>query len=162
MTAKASERHAWKVLLVLIAIFALFGIGDIIAGTAADPAITEGVTGMTPEELEAASPEGFRLADALTRANGAAIFIISLLAAAIVWGPFRRGDKWAWYTLLLLPVWMVLIFALTFLATDPATGVIPPPVLSAPIFLLLFIGALFWPFRQFFPKDVAPQPEAVA
>ena len=146
------ERLGWIILLVVSVIFALFGLGDIILATGADPAIVQGITGLTPEELGAISPEALHLANYQTRASGAIILIVGLLAATIAWTGFRRGERWAWYALLTLPLLNVLIFVLMYTHVDFSAGVLPPPLLSAPVFLTISAVGLLLPLRQFFPK----------
>lgn len=152
MADKAYERYAWIILFVVAVIFALFGLGDIILATAADPAIVEGITGLTPEELGAISPEALHLANFQTRASGGIFLIAGLLAAAIAWTGFRRGERWAWYALLTLPLLNVLIFVVVYTHVDFSAGVLPPPLLSAPVFLAITVVGLLLPIRRFFPK----------
>jgi hypothetical protein len=40
------ERHGWKVMIAVGVIFGLFGIGDVLQGMNADPAIAESITGV--------------------------------------------------------------------------------------------------------------------
>ncbi len=58
-------------------------LGDIILGTAADPAIVDAITGMTPEEIGAADPRILVLVEQQVRAGGAAFMVYDILAAAI-------------------------------------------------------------------------------
>ncbi|MEE9181034.1 MAG: hypothetical protein V3U33_00485 [candidate division NC10 bacterium] len=153
MAERVYERLGWIILLVVSVIFALFGLGDILLATAADPAIVQGITGMTPEELGAVSPEALILANYQTRAGGAAFLIIGLLAATIAWTGFRRGERWAWYALLTLPLLNVLIFVVVYASVDFSAGVLPPPLLSAPVFLVITVVGLLLPIRRFFPKQ---------
>ncbi len=48
MAERVYERLGWLILFVVSVIFALFGLGDILLATAADPAIVQGLRGMTP------------------------------------------------------------------------------------------------------------------
>ena len=153
MAPRTYESAGWIILLIVSVIFALFGLGDIILATAADPAIVQGITGLTPEELGAISPEALKLANYQTRASGAIILIFGLLAAAVAWTGFRRGERWAWYALLTLPLLNVLIFVVMYVSVDFSAGVLPPPLLSAPVFLAITAVGLLLPIRRFFPKE---------
>lgn len=146
------ESAGWIILLVVSVIFALFGLGDIISATAADPAIVQAITGMTPEEIGAAEPRLLVLVDQQVRAGGAAFLVIGILAGAIAWTSFRRAERWAWYALWTLPLLNVLIFLVMYTHTDFSTGVLPPPLLSAPVFLSILVVGLLLPIRRFFPK----------
>ncbi|MDX1534182.1 MAG: hypothetical protein R3291_01000, partial [Thermoplasmata archaeon] len=128
MAERTYQKLGWIILLIVSVIFALFGLGDIIGATSVDPAIVEGITGLTPEELGAISPEALHLANYMTRALGGALLIVGLLAAAVAWTAFRRGERWAWYALLTLPLLNVLIFVLMYTHVDFSTGVLPPPL----------------------------------
>lgn len=152
MARKSYESAGWIILLIVSIIFALFGLGDIIQATAADPAIVQAITGMTPAEIGAADPRLLVLVDQQVRAGGAAIMVAGILAAAIAWTSFRGGERWAWYALWTLPLLNVLILLVMYTHTDFSTGVLPPPLLSAPIFLAITIVALLLPLRRFFPK----------
>ncbi len=132
MAERAYERFAWIILFLVAVIFALFGLGDIILGTAADPAIVEGIAGMTPEEVGAADPRLLLLVDQQVRAGGAAFMVYGILAAAIAWTSYRGGERWAWYVLWTLPLLNVLIFLNMYTSTDFSAGVLPPPLQSAP------------------------------
>lgn len=151
MTERAWEKHAWILLFAVAVVFALFGIGDVVLGTAADPAIVVGITGMTPEEIGEIDPALLTLLNQAVRAGGAAILVAGLLAAAVAATAFRRRERWAWYALWTLPLWMVIIFVIMLVSRDPATGVLPPPLLSAPVFLAIAVAGLLLPVRRFFP-----------
>ncbi len=157
MTEKAYEKYAWIILFAVAVIFALFGIGDLVQGSAADTAIVEGITGMTPDEIEAADPRIRVLIDQQARAGGGAFLVLGLLAAGIAWTSFRRGERWSWYALWTLPLLNVLIFVGMYVSVDFATGVLPPPLLSAPIFLGITVMGLLLPIRRFFGSKTAAE-----
>lgn len=153
MADRAYEKYAWIILFAVAIIFALFGLGDVISGTAADPAIVVAITGRTPEEIGAADPRLLVLVDQQVRAGGGAILVYGALVAAIAWTSFRQGERWAWYALWTVPLLNVLIFLIMYTHTDFSTGVLPPPLVSAPVFLSITVVALLLPIRRFFPKD---------
>ena len=86
------QRTAWKFLLVPTVIIVLFGIGDVVRGTDADPAIVEGLTGLTVDEITAASPEAADVIDALTRAQGMVLVWFGIALTAIVWFASAPGS----------------------------------------------------------------------
>ena len=155
MAERAYERYGWVILFAVAVILALFGIGDLIQGSAADTAIVEGITGMTPDEIGAADPRIRVLIDQQARAVGGAFVVLGLLAAGIAWTSFRRGERWAWYALWTLPLLSALIFVVMFVSVDFTTGVLPPPLLSAPIFLGITVLGLLLPIRRFFGSKTA-------
>lgn len=142
MAERAFERHAWIILFAVGITFALFGAGDIARGTA-DPAIVEGI----------ADPAILNLVDQQVRAGGAAFLVGGLLVAAIAATSYRRGERWAWYSLGTLPLLNVLIFLIVYVSLSPSTDVLPPPLLSTPVFLAIAVVGLLLPIRRFFPKE---------
>lgn len=149
---KAYEKHAWIILFALNVIGVLFGLGDIILGAASDPAITEGVAGMSLAELQASNPRVANLVNVQTKLTGSFFLGFSLLGIAISMTGYRRGERWAWYALWSLPLMYGLIPAI-FLSAGLVPGrSLPPPVLSGPIFLVIALLALLLPYRKFFPR----------
>jgi hypothetical protein len=154
-TMRWLERHAWWGLLLIALLFVSFGVTDIIVGPAADVGIPLGLTGMTLEELEADGPAGYRLFDFFTRANGSSLVLSGLFATAILLFGFRRSERWAWWTMWLLPVWAAgtLVFYLVA-GVDPAQPP-PPPMVSGPIIAAIAAAILLVSAPRFFRE--APQ-----
>ena len=61
----------------------------------------EGYTGLSWQELAAASPKAAGYMLVLFRMYGAYCFVLGLLGAAIACTAFRRGERWAWWALLI-------------------------------------------------------------
>ena len=146
------QHHGWTVFAFLSVVFMGFGIGDMILGMDADPAIGESITGIPWEELRALSPEIANLVDMQVRALGAAIFFLSILSLSITINAFRRGQRWAWYTLWIWPLWNAAIFLVFLLAERQPAFPPPPPMLSAPILFVIALAGLALTYRKFFPK----------
>lgn len=140
-------RHAWKVHFAMGFIFFLFGVGDITMGLAADPTIAESITGMSVADLEAQQPQATSLADFQSRGGGVWILSMSILLMAVAWQPFRRGERWAWWAMWgSFPLATVILLAMSTTVTLEGDS-IPPPFLSAPIFLVAAVVAqvMAWP-----------------
>ena len=147
------ERHSWKVLFLISIIVGLFGLGDIIQGMSADSAIANSITGVAWGELQESSPKIADLIDLQVRSGGGQLITLSILSIAICLAGFRRGERWAWYTLWAWPLFTVLAF-ITFLIVDRQPDFPPPPpLLSAPVFFVVSVLALLLPYRKFFPKQ---------
>jgi hypothetical protein len=157
------KRHGWKVMIAVSIIFGLFGIGDVLQGMNADPAIAESITGVEWEELQASSPRIANLIDLSVRSTGASIIFLSILSISITLTAFKEGKRWAWYALWIWPIWNLSIFILFFMADRHPDFPPPPPMLSAPIFFITTFLVLLLSYRQFFPSpDSNIQPFAVA
>lgn len=131
------RRHGWKYLLGLVIVIFLFGIGDMVAGLDADPAIAEGISGMSPEEIRAEHELLATLVDTQVRAGGLQLLMLGLLWGVIVVVPFRRGERWAWYLMWTFPAWSTAV-SLSFLFIDlQPDEPIPPPAISGWVFMVL-------------------------
>lgn len=99
----ALRRKAWWALLGLSVIHGLFGLGDVQSGIAFSGATAPALTGRTLAEIEAESASAFRIIDFLARSGGITLVAMALALSAIIWFPYRRGERWAWWTAWLLP-----------------------------------------------------------
>ena len=134
-------RSAWRWLLAPVVIVVLFGVGDVILGNAADPAIVEGLTGLTFEEIELVSPEAASVIDQQARSIGYLLIWLGVALGAILLFGFRRWHRWAWFTMWVLPVWALAVSITMFLADRPEGAPIPPPMVSGVVF---FAYGAFW------------------
>lgn len=144
------HRIAIGILLFVSAVIVLFGVGDVINGQDADPAIANAYIGIDWERVKAETPAHARLIDLHTRAGGGHLIMLGVLSAMIVLGSFRKGERWAWYALWLWPLWTVFVFLLNFLSARQPDYPPPPPMLSAPVFFVVLVLALGLSARRFF------------
>jgi len=103
------RRVAW--LVILIADVGLLAWGAMAAlvperllgpgSTPILPAGYEGFTGYSWQELATGAPKAAEYATLLFRMFGIYIVAFSLLAIAIAANGFRRGERWAWWALLI-------------------------------------------------------------
>lgn len=141
--------RSWLLLPILAILIALFGVSDVLIGITADPGITVAITGLTPDELRAASPEGYRLADFMVRTQGVTLAAFGLLLAIILLWPYRGGQCWAWKAAFILPVWAASM-PIMYLAFGLAPDIPPaPPMISGPIFAILSAAVLVVDRRRF-------------
>ena len=105
------------------------------------------VKGMSLSELEASCPEATELARFLFGAVGMLKTSWSFLVLAITLTGYRRGEKWAWYTLWLVPALLVGqgLFNSVFL------GDFKEILQWIPITTVSLLGLLL-PYRKFFPR----------
>ena len=105
------------------------------------------VTGMSLSELEASNPVAIELVRFVYGGLGNLKINWSLLVLAITLTGYRKGKKWAWYTLWLVPVVLVSggIFNAIFFSD------VNQSLESIPIVSISLVGLLI-PYRKFFPR----------
>ena len=141
--------RSWLLLPVLSMVIALFGASDVLIGITADPGITVAITGLTPDDLRAASPDGYRLADFMVRTQGVTLAMFGILLTVVLLRPYRAGQRWAWQTAFILPAWAASV-PIIYLAFGLAPDVPPaPPMISGPIFAVLSAAVLVVDRRRF-------------
>ena len=150
---KGVRHRAWWYLVAVSVLLVLFGVLDVASGAAADPAIAQGLTGLTLETLRAEDPAGYRLFDFFTRTQGILLVVSGTLLTVILLIPYRAGRRWAWWAAWVLPAWTAAV-AVAYLAVgvDP-TQPPPPPLVSAPILGGLAVLVLLLDRGRFGPGD---------
>jgi hypothetical protein len=122
------QRHGWWVLVLFAVLIVVSGAMDVVMGAAGDRVVAMGLTGRTHAELIAESPDAFRLYDFTRRTQAWALVTLGLLLLGILLGPYRRGDRWAWRAMWLLPAWSLSVPAM-YLVFGLVPGTPPPPPL---------------------------------
>lgn len=141
--------RAWLVLAFFALMLVVFGVGDLLVGVTADPAITVTLSGLQPAEVQAQDPIGYRLYDFVSRSGGVNLVLVGILLAVIVAIPYRGGQRWAWWAMWILPAWAALV-PVQYLAFGTAPGQPPaPPMISGPIVAVLGAIALLVDRRRF-------------
>ena len=103
------RRIAWTLILVVDGAYVLWGAGAAIApeglpgpgGMAILPAAYQGFTGGSWEALVNASPMTAGYVTLMYRMYGIYCALFGMLTSVIAITAFRRGEPWAWWTLLL-------------------------------------------------------------
>ncbi len=148
------DRHAWKILLGVSLLLGFFGVGDMVGGASdlqnGETVFMHSITGMSWNELQAANPRVANLIDVKFRMDGASLTTIALLSIIICLTGFRRGERWAWYALLALPLWMMLsVFFILMVNKQPGSGT-PVPVISGSILTMICFSMLGLSYHKFF------------
>jgi hypothetical protein len=150
------ERHAWKVLLFFGFFMSLIGLPDLLAGgsfyNSGDVRLVQAITGMTWEQLEATSPNAAAMIDFKVRMGGLQYLFLGLFSMAIALTGFRRGERWAWYTMWLFPSFFTLHSLVIFRAYEHPEAGTPEPVFSGLAILAITVLTLALSYRKFFPK----------
>jgi hypothetical protein len=136
------RQRLWWVLPGLAIVLVVFGVSDVLIGITSDPGITVAIIGVSPGELETLSPEGYRLADFLVRAQGVVLAAFGLLLAVVLLVPYRAAEPWSWYAAFILPTWAITAL-LMFLVFGLAPGSPPaPPMISGPVLAVISVLVL--------------------
>ena len=135
----------------------VFGVTDVLVGPAADRGIPLGLTGMTLEALQVEGPQSYRLFDFFTRVNGYSLFMVGAFGTAILLFAFRRNQRWAWWTMWVLPIWAVGVEVFYLVAGVESDQPPPPPMLSAPFLAVLAAAILLVSAPRFFRPGTAAE-----
>ena len=141
------EKFAWVVFLflgllwVVVGLVQVFGPGELL-GTDAQL-----ITGMSWSELKASSPVATDLVRFHYGGMGLLKISWSFLVLAITLTGYRRGEKWAWYTMWFVPALLVwnAIYNVYFL------GDVNQMLEWIPVTSVSLLGLLL-PYRKFFPR----------
>jgi hypothetical protein len=107
--ARRLRRHGWL-------IFFLLGAGALVTGPIIllgyqpEPPSAEGLTGLSLAQIDDRIPGVMGYVRSLSTQLGNFILAMGAMLAAIAAGPFRRGERWAWYTLWIVPVLVLIQF----------------------------------------------------
>ncbi len=104
------------------------------------------LTGLTWDELLARVPgigsflaEVQRVLDTYEMASGIFVMAISRFS-------YRKGERWAWYVL-----WLVPFALLSVIVNDLSAGQVSTGFIGIPFLILGLLGLLL-PYRKFFPR----------
>ena len=140
------QRMAWILILIVDVGFIVWGAGAAASpdhllgpgGKAILPAGYEGYSGASWSELAGAAPLTAGYVTLLFRMYGVFNVLFGLMGSAIAATAFRRGERWAWWALLLGNT-VALASAMTY---DRVVNAIGPFELSEYLGLALVWGAL--------------------
>lgn len=137
---------AWILVLIVDAGYIVWGAmaaawPDHLLGPSGTPILTAGYEGFTKSswtDLARSSPMTARYIDVVFRMYGVYNFVFGIVTSAIAVTAFRRGDRWAWWTLLAGNT-IALVSAMTY---DRTVNAIGPFELSEYLGLVLVYTAL--------------------
>jgi hypothetical protein len=136
------QRRAWWLLMTISILIAVIGLWPVNLGIKEDASVPLGISGMTAMEIEASSPQAYRLVDFQARSSGIDLIVIGTLLSVVALVGYRREQPWAWWVMWILPVWAGAVFVLT-LAVGVAPGEAPPtPMISGSIIAILTAAIL--------------------
>lgn len=144
---KAYEKHAWIIFFVL-GFLAAFASRSQLLGMSPNPPSPEVTTGLTMDQIATRIPGIVDYIGSIDRQLGNFMLATGVLVIAIAAVPYRRGEKWAWYTCWTIPILVVIQLANSFLST-PGGGLGWQLDFA---FIFVALVALLMPYRKFFAK----------
>jgi hypothetical protein len=141
------EKYAWLIYLALGLLWVVVGLMQAFSPDVLLDTDAQRVTGMSWNELKDLSPESSELVRYHYWEMGLLKLSWSLLVLAVTLTGYRRGEKWAWYILLLVPICLV-SYAIFYAGWF---GGVNESLESIPIITISLIG-LILPYRKFFPR----------
>ena len=144
---KGYVKYGWLFFLFLGLLWLWVGLTQVFDPEALLDNEAQHILGMSLGELEASSPETTELVYFLYGALGMLKISWSFLVLAITLTGFRKGEKWAWYTMWLVPAALVGQGIFNSFFHGDFNEMLP----WIPITTVALVG-LFLPYRKFFPK----------
>ena len=141
------EKYGWLIFLALGLLWVVVGLSQIFNPDVMIDTDVQHVTGMSLSELEASNPESIELVRFYMGIIGNLKTSWSFLVLAITLTGYRRGEKWAWYTLWLAPAILVSQGIIDSILLGDINEMLP----WIPITSISLLGLLI-PIRKFFPR----------
>ena len=144
---RLNEKYGWVVFLGLGLLWLVVGLTQLFNPEEYLDNEVQHITGMSLSELEASFPEATELVRFLFGTIGVLKTSWSLLVLSITLWPYRKGEKWAWYTMWLVPAVLVHQGLWYSVFLGDFNEMLP----YIPIVAVTLLGLLL-PYRKFFPK----------
>jgi hypothetical protein len=139
---KSKSEHVWWLFLVFGALM-VASTPIQFSGHAPDPPSAKAFTGLTSDEIAARIPGMSEYIASIAVQLGNFMLSTGLLLMAIAAIPFRKGERWAWYTMWTVP----LLLVIQLLNSRGGSG------WQFDLgFVIVTSAGLVWPYRRFFPK----------
>jgi hypothetical protein len=122
---KGYQKNGWVLLVIIGVISMIFGVASILASFQ--------------------SPSPYSLTQVTQRDEGVVIIGFGLFGTAISYKAFRRGERWAWYVALYVPVAFVCLTVNSY-----SSGGANWPLFV--VLLLVDLAGLLLSYGKFFPK----------
>lgn len=146
------QRYAWVLLAITGLPFLMFGISALLFGLSLSdtpvglPGGSDAVastTGLPWDQVVAENDTAMRLLRGVSRVAGLGFLALGVLVVTVVSIPFRRGQRWAWFAL-----WVVPAFMIGLLLHEREGDFVAMPA----VLLVLSLAGLLLPSRMFFSK----------
>ncbi len=144
---KSYEKYAWLILLAAGLLWLVVGFVAVFQPEGIFEADAQSVTKIPWSELKASSPAATNFVIFVYGQMGLLKISWSFFVLAITLTGYRRGEKWAWYTMWSVPALLIVdgLFSVVYI------GDIFQMLQFIPITTITLLGLLL-PYRIFFPK----------
>jgi hypothetical protein len=141
------EKYAWVILLALGLLWFVVGLYSVFLPEGVFETDVQAVTNLLWSELKASSPAAADFVIFTYGLLGLLKLSWSFFVLAITLTGYRRGEKWAWYTMWSVPVLLIsnALFSAIF------TGDVSQTLQFIPITIITLLGLLL-PYRKFFSR----------
>ena len=142
---KGYIKHAWIILFVF-GLLSVITAPILLMGNVPNPPSAVGMTGLTLDQMAVRIPGIHEYVSGISRQLGNFMLAMGVLLMGVAAVPYRKGEKWAWYTCWFLPVLLVikLVNSQGGHGWQADAGS-----------LVVVLAGLFPPYRKFFPKQPA-------
>ena len=144
---KFYEKYAWVILLAVGLLWLVVGFVAVFQPEGIFEGDAQSVTNMPWSELKASSPIAADFVIFVYGQMGLLKISWTFFVLAITLTGYRRGEKWAWYFMCSVPVFLLsdALFSVIYI------GDISQTLSFIPITAITLLGLLL-PYRRFFPK----------
>jgi len=141
------EKYAWVILLAVGLLWLVVGLVAVFQPEGICETDAQSVTNMPWSELKASSPVAADFVIFVYGQSGLHGMHAAFFVLAITLTGYRKGEKWAWYTMWSVPVLLVsdALFSSIFI------GDVSQTLPFIPITTITLLGLLL-PYRKFFPR----------
>lgn len=140
---KGYEKNAWILIAFVGVVGLIFGLITMFE-IVYDPAYFSNRLGQSVTSFSTSYPKAWSAIQGWERDEGTEVFGFALLATAIAFTAYRKGERWSWYALWYVPLYLSYDTLNTFGSTYL-------PYLFA-FLLVASVAGLILPYRRFFPR----------
>ncbi len=148
MNEKFYKKYAWVIFLIIGVMVVAGGIPHVF-GLNTDPALVQTISGKTIDELKTSDPMFFDLYNFYFSGGGLSDLGFAFFLIVISIFAYRRGQKWAWYSFLFVPIYFLAWIVLSSTLPSESQSSLFSSLI---IIIVLSLIGLILPFRRFFPK----------
>jgi cell division protein FtsW (lipid II flippase) len=141
---KGYQKYAW-ILIAVLGVAFIFDALVFFSGMNPDPPLFQSLIGQSLSNFNSLHPDEGKAMTYLFHGFGLAALGLGVFTIAVSYVPYRKGEKWAWYIVWYLPIFL-------FLATIANYADGGQSWALDLVLLIVALAGLLLPYRKFFPK----------